>query len=108
MFSIEALYTDKKFNDLLKMLARKKSLTEDFEDLRQEVFVELCEYECQSRKAADGIAQRVTQRLYRERLKGIDENGDARRYSYDENRDYWRGDIDGKCRSVLWEDNHIV
>ena len=108
MFSIEDLYKDKYYEKLLMMLARKATLMDSYEDFKQEVFVELCEYECSSRKDADTIAKRVVQRLYRESIKGLDENGDTRRYSYDENRDYWRGDIDGRCRSVLWEDNHIV
>lgn len=106
MYSIESLYKDKDYETLLKMLSRKASLTEDYEDFKQEVFVELCEYECSGRREADTIAKRVAQRLYRERQLLFDEMGNKLDYSYDDDRDFWREDIDGRCRSVLWEDNH--
>ena len=108
MFSIEALYTNKRFNNLLKMLAKKKTLMDDYEDFKQSVFVDICEYECKTRVNAEKCAQKVAQKMYRERELLFDDEGNSLRYSFDEDRDSWNNDIDGNSSSVLWEDNHRV
>ena len=86
MINVEELYTNKEFNHFLQYTAHKNiplyTGFEDFEDFKQDVFVEISESGCSSFHDCKVAAWRVRDRM-------------IKRF-YDE------------PPSVLWEDNHIL
>ena len=61
---IVALYEDEKFNTLLEMIAEKNRII-DFDDFRQDVFLEILERKCTTRDEYRRAARRVGMRYYR-------------------------------------------
>ena len=107
MFNVEDLYFSESFENLLKMLSRKARVKiVDYEDFKQDVFLEILDSNIDDRKGADRVAKRVAQRWNREYESSLDNQGNVLRYSYNDNIDSYFDDIDGKRESPLWEDNN--
>ena len=94
MKSIEALYDDNAFLQILEYISNKNLLP--FDDYRQEVFLYLYDNEYREsdlRKIADKIAKRMKRRQIKEH-----------HYSFNEDIDSDEDDYP----SVLWEDRHVI
>jgi hypothetical protein len=84
---IVELYTDESFNNLLDGIASKKKI-KDFDDYRQDVFVEILDTGAKTRKQYANCANRIASRYYRSAFQediynyGINEDGE-----YYENED---------------------
>lgn len=95
MLSIEALYEEEEYNDYLVMLASKNLI--EFDDFKQDVFVNILEEEDVNRKKCMLIADKIAKRTKRKNMRDY-------AYSLDEERDSYPED----APSVLWEDNHVI
>ena len=75
------LYSDEKFNNLLDMIAAKNKI-KDFDDFRQDVFLEILDTDCKTEKSCLSAARRVGMRYYRSAFQedvynyGIKEDGE--------------------------------
>jgi len=63
MFDITELYYNEQFNNLLVLMANKKQII-DFDDFRQDVFLEIIDNGCKSMKACKTVANRIAKRYY--------------------------------------------
>ena len=70
MFDITDLYEDDGFNNLLVMMANKKQI-KDFDDFRQDVFLEILDCDYSDMEHFKRAANRVSQR-YGDRTQCID------------------------------------
>lgn len=68
---LEALYTDKSFNELLTWHKRKANI-HDFDAFKQDVFLELLEEGAETFEQAKRISRRVVQRYWREYRRARD------------------------------------
>ena len=82
MFDLTKLYLDEDFNDTLVMMANKKSIVE-FDYFRQDVFLEILDTGCKSKKACERAANRVAKRYWDARqdldiqtMSYVNENGE--------------------------------
>ena len=77
------LYSDERFNNLIDKLASKKKIKE-FDDFRQDVFLEIMESGAETREKCIGCANKVASQYYRSAFEediynyGINENGEYR------------------------------
>lgn len=102
-------YEDARFEGLLRMLARKNSIPNvEYEDFRHDVFLEALESYAETDKDYDRAAYRVARKYGRVLEAQRDPDGNILKYSFDENRDRYFDDIDGRYNSPLWEDMNII
>ena len=77
------MYSDEKFNNLIDKLATKKKIKE-FDDFRQDVFLEIVESNAKTRSQCITCANRIAWRYYKSAFEddiynyGINEDGEYR------------------------------
>ena len=105
--NIEELYLNDSFNNLLIKIANRRKI-EYFDDFKQDVFFEILDCNYSNMRDYKRAADRVSYRYCKEYEAKFSKSGDKLFYSYEDGRDSYKNDIDGKRESILWEDNHVV
>jgi len=100
--TITELYGDDRFNNLLVSLANKKRIS-DFDDFRQDVFLEIIDTNSKNDKSFKSAANRVADRYYRSQIED-----DAMMYAYTDDNGSMESEeevlsrlvFDGKARKL--------
>ena len=96
MITIEELYSDNEFNDLLVYNAGKNYL--EFDEFKQDVFFEIIDKKCKTMRDCKRAVWRVRERSKKKNILNY-------MYSFDEDRDSYNNE---ELNSVLWEDCHVL
>ena len=63
--NIETLYENEQFNNLLEVIASRNKIYE-FDDYKQDVFMEILDNNCKNMKACTRVANKIALRHYRQ------------------------------------------